>query len=401
MTVGIPPRERMPIQRSTRPIVAIDALSAISGGGLSVARGLCESLAVVRPSWTLLMIASNGEALPSPCPSNVEILHPDSARSTLRRWFFEQVTLPRLLARRNIAAVLLLGGFKVFASDRPQAAVWQNAHIWTQPAARHPRMLAAYIALQRIVMHATVSRVERNVFLSADSVERCRQSIDLPAESIEVAPIGVDALFYSNTTGPRGFAQRMPFLLAVGDVYSHKRFELAIDALAALGARGAGIELRIAGRILDVPYHARLVERAEHRGLRDRVRFLGHVPREHLIELYRSSLALVTSSRLETFGLTPIEAMACGLPVVACAESAVPEVCAEGADYAREASGAALAEQVGRLLANPGDWQDLQRRGLDRSRRFAWPVVAERYAEILESLIGIASTGVDDARPNR
>ncbi|MBK7949407.1 MAG: glycosyltransferase family 4 protein [Deltaproteobacteria bacterium] len=385
----------------TNPIVAIDALSAISGGGLSVARGLCESLAVARPTWTLLMIASHDDALPSPSPANVEPMRPASAQSTLRRWRFEQVALPRVFSRRDVGAVLLLGGFKIFASDCPQAAVWQNAHIWTPTVASHGWKLSAYIALQKIVMRATVSRVGRNVFLSADSADRCRRSIDLPETSVEIAPIGIDARFYSNTALPRPFADRDPYLLAVGDVYAHKRFELAIEALAALGDRGAGIELRIAGRILDPPYHARLVDRIEQSGLHERVRFLGHVPRERLIELYGSGLALITSSRLETFGLTPIEAMACGLPVVACAESAVPEVCGDGADYASEATGVALAQQLERLLSNPADWQDLQRRGLERSRRFAWPVVAERYARILESLIGIPSPEKGDAMSNR
>ncbi|MBK7951827.1 MAG: hypothetical protein IPK00_24450 [Deltaproteobacteria bacterium] len=260
----------------TNPIVAIDALSAISGGGLSVARGLCESLAVARPTWTLLMIASHDGALPSPVPANVEPIRPASARSTLRRWHFEQVALPRVLSRHDVGAVLLLGGFKIFASDCPQAAVWQNAHIWTPPVASQGWRLSAYIALQKIVMRATVSRVERNVFLSKDSADRARRSIDLPETSVDIAPIGIDAHFYANTAPPPPFARRDPYLLAVGDVYAHKRFELAIDALAALGAqrRNRAPDRRSDPRCLELS--RRLVDPDQAERLHERVGILGY-----------------------------------------------------------------------------------------------------------------------------
>lgn len=377
-------------RRQIGAVVAINALSATSGGGLSVARGLCASLAAIRPEWKILMIASHEDAVPDALPTNVECIRSPAARSAASRWAFEQLSLPKILSRQRVDAMLLLGGFKVFLCACPQASVWQNAHIWTPPAETHTLKLRAYIAVQKLVMRATVSRVARNVFLSTDSATRCRQSIAMPDESLEIVPIGVDDLYISQSS-PSPLARRESILLSVGDVYTHKRFELVIDALAGLVARHPKLELWIAGRILDQPCHARLLAQIDRCGLRDRVRFLGHVPQERLIELYRSTAIFVTSSRLETFGLTPIEAMTCGLPVVACRESAVPEVCSHGADYAEEPSGRALAEVIDRLLTSPEDWSNLQRRGIERSRSFAWPIVAERYAALLESMMGRAS----------
>ncbi len=372
----------------TRPrsaTIAIDALSAVAGGGLSVSRGLATGLSSVRPDWKIHLFASHTDAVPDRRSSNLEVWMYPRARKPMDRWALEQLGLPRIVDRKGVDAVLLLGGFKLFGSSIPQVAVWQNAHLWAPSLATHSRALSTYIAIQRMFMGATLSRVQANVFLSLDSARRAQDRFGALGEAVHVAAIGIDEEFQSHVP-PGDRRERRSILLAVGDIYAHKRFDLAIEALANLKDRHEDLELWIAGRALDRPCQHQLLERVEQYGLGGRVRFLGHVRRAQLIELYRSASVFIGTSRLETFGLTPIEAMSCGLPVVATSESAVPEICGSAARYA-ESTGEAIAEAVDRLLIDPSEWAALQDLGLARSRLFGWQTVAEKYAEIIESIL--------------
>jgi glycosyltransferase involved in cell wall biosynthesis len=365
--------------------LAIDALSAVSGGGLSVSKGLIQSLGNIRPGWRILVLATGEQALPDSLPPNIELLEFDVAIRPMRRWAIEQLVLPGRLAREDVGIILLLGGFRIFGSRIPQVSVWQNAHVWSPATSTQSMRLRTYIAAQRIVMRATVPRVASNIFLSRDSANRCQSSFGLSMSRVETAPIGLDERFTHQTSVPDR-DQRAPFILCVGDIYEHKRFELAIDALAHLDFKHRHLELWIAGRNLDQRCRDQLDAQVERSGLQNRVRFLGHVDSSRLVDLYRTASLFVTSTRLETFGLTPIEAMACGLPVVACPESAVPEVCGEAARYA-EPTGPAIAAAIHLLLTNSVEWNATRDRGLERSRAFAWPLVAERYASILEGVL--------------
>lgn len=365
--------------------IALNALSAVSGGGVSVARGLCTALARIRPNWRFLLFASREEAVSDQLPGNVETLLFPGLQSATKRWRFEQLRLPRILSRAHVDAMILFGGFKVFSSRVPQIAIWQNAHIWTPTTEAQPIGLRAYIKLQKLAMLSTTSRVALNVFLSQDSADRAREARSIREHRIAVLPIGLDDDFSNQEVPPSRF-ERDPILLAVGDVYAHKRFEIAIDALADLRSTNSELELWIAGRILDHRCHKHLVDQIERRSVANRVRFLGHVPRGDLIRLYRRAMVLIATSRLETFGLTPIEAMACGLPVVACPESAIPEVCADGALYA-DPIGNSVADAIGRLFSDPGQWSEQQQRGHRRAVQFTWPIVAAQYAALIESVM--------------
>jgi glycosyltransferase involved in cell wall biosynthesis len=115
----------------------------------------------------------------------------------------------------------------------------------------------------------------------------------------------------------------------------------------------------------------------------DGVRALGHVPDDELPALYARARAFVLPSLHEGFGLTCLEAMACGTPVVAARAGALPETCGDAALYADPRDPASIAAAVERAVEDP---TPLRAAGLERAHDFSWEETARRVHALLRDL---------------
>jgi len=163
-------------------------------------------------------------------------------------------------------------------------------------------------------------------------------------------------------------------LFWVGRMQPWKGLDTAIRALSAI----PDARLVIAG---DGEERERLERLTAELGLNERVRFLGSLPRAELPCYYAASdLLLATSFASETFGIGPVEAQACGLPVVASRFGGFPEVVAEGRTGLlvppRDAK--ALAAACRELLADPARRRTMGAAAPGWAAQFAWPAVADR-----------------------
>ena len=107
-----------------------------------------------------------------------------------------------------------------------------------------------------------------------------------------------------------------------------------------------------------------------------------------LSQLYAHALALVHPSVHEGFGLTPLEAMSAGVPVVAVRNRAVEEVCGDAALYVDGTDPAPLEEQVRRLHADPGLRAEMAQRGRARAALYSWDACAEAHLEAYRRAVG-------------
>ncbi len=113
---------------------------------------------------------------------------------------------------------------------------------------------------------------------------------------------------------------------------------------------------------------------------------LGHVPDEDLPALYAGAKAVVVPSFYEGFGLTALEAMACGAPVIASNTSAFPEVLGDAALYVNPNRADEIASAIQQIAHDDALANDLRARGLQRAARFSWDDSARRIESILKSL---------------
>jgi glycosyltransferase involved in cell wall biosynthesis len=181
-------------------------------------------------------------------------------------------------------------------------------------------------------------------------------------------------------------------LLCVGRVEPRKGFATAVTALADL----PGTTLRIAGPD-DGSHTAELTALAERLGVADRVTF-GAVPRRELRDVYAGADALLfTSAWQEPFGLVPVEAMACGTPVVAAPTGGAREFLVDGANCLAVPAGDARAVVAAvRRLASDAD---LRRRLVEGGAATARDLTVDALADVLERWHLAAAAGYQDGEP--
>ncbi len=203
--------------------------------------------------------------------------------------------------------------------------------------------------------------------------------LGVPRSRISIVPCGVDLGRFS-PDGPVA-RRRLPHrLVAVGRLVPRKGFDIAITALAQLPET----ELVIAGgpergRLSQDPEAARLRQLAEKLGVGDRVRWPGQVSREDMPALLRSADAVVCTPWYEPFGIVPLEAMACGVPVVASAVGGLTDTVVDGVTglLVRPHQPKELASRARRLIDDPALCHAYGTAGHDRAvARYSWDRVA-------------------------
>ena len=177
------------------------------------------------------------------------------------------------------------------------------------------------------------------------------------------------------------------FVLYVGNIKPHKNLVRLIEAYDMLRHRGFDdLKLLIIGdEISKLPALRRAVHKHK---LHKHVRFLGYQPDETLSVLYRLAEVFVFPSLYEGFGLPPLEAMACGTPVVTSNVSSLPEVTGDAAVLVDPYEVESIAEGMHRVLTDAALSAELRAKGIARAREFSWERSVARTRELYQEVGG-------------
>jgi glycosyltransferase involved in cell wall biosynthesis len=193
----------------------------------------------------------------------------------------------------------------------------------------------------------------------------------LDAERVRVVPCGVDARF---SPGP-GADRARPYVLTVGQLQPRKNLEAAVAAFELVAGEHPEHQLVVVG--------ARgwrddaLLARVRASPVADRVVLAGRVADDELVALYRGTDCFVFPSQYEGFGFPPLEAMACGAPVVCSDATSLPEVVGAAGSLVDAGDTEAVATAVDSVLRDGDRAAELRRRGLARAAEFTWAACAE------------------------
>jgi glycogen synthase len=266
---------------------------------------------------------------------------------------------------------------------------------WSRAFRRLPRLLAraAGAALRLPTVVPDVGPTGVLCFISEETRRRAQELSPFSIPDSAIVYCGIDgSLFSTPAEGPPAGRPWGGHLLYVGRYDPRKGIETAIRAMALLP--DATLEVQGTG---DPGERDRLEALARGLGVGDRVSF-GAVTRTELPERYRAADAVVFPSEWqEPFGLVPLEAMACGTPVVATGVGGSGEFLLDGANCLRFRAGdpAALAAAVDRLAADPSLRAELVRRGAATAAAFD----VEHLVACFEAWLVGAATGFAAGRP--
>ncbi len=243
----------------------------------------------------------------------------------------------------------------------------------------------------RAYLNKVVPRsIQRADLILADSHNTKRDIIELlgvDARKIQVVPAGVGERFHPIDDEAtlekvrRRYHLEEPFILSVSTLEPRKNFTGLIEAYAQLIERGSQIQ-RIPHKLVIAGAKGWLYEEifatVERLGLAERVIFPGFVAEEDLPALYNLADLLAFPSLYEGFGLPPLEAMACGTPVVTSNSSSLPEIVGGVGIMVEATDTEGLVEAMRRALQDGELRRSMIEKGLEQAKKFSWRKAAEK-----------------------
>lgn len=237
----------------------------------------------------------------------------------------------------------------------------------------------------RSVLPVLVRRVRRVLTVSEYSRQRILKMLGVSPEKVIAIPGGVDLQRFRPSSDAevervcRRYNLAGDYLLFVGTLEPRKNLSFLLEVWGLIHPEFPHMELAIAGG--SVPHFATLPPIPDSPG----VHFLGYVPERDLSALYSGALVFLLPSLEEGFGLTALEAMACGTPVIASNAGALPETLGIAGMLIDPRETLSWADALYRLLIDKGYWQEFWRLGLERACQYSWERTASRVWQALEN----------------
>jgi len=249
--------------------------------------------------------------------------------------------------------------------------------------ARHPEWFPyRRDALRRAYYRRSALSASLVITDSAFSAAEITAAYGIPPTRVEVIPLGVGSELATGPTAPLPVGIVPPYVLHVGDLHERRNLRMVVRALlsARKDARLGAVALVLAG--VDRGSGSEILRLVREAGSPDAVKILGPVAEDVLRGLYRAAAGLVYPSRYEGFGLPLLEAMACGVPVLAARTASIPEVVGDAAILLDPDAEASWTEAIVRVLTNQELAARLRADGYTRAQAFTWGETARRTIEV-------------------
>lgn len=179
-----------------------------------------------------------------------------------------------------------------------------------------------------------------------------------------------------------------PFIAYTGSLYPHKNVDLLIDAVIDHN-RTREVDLNLAIICARNVFYERMNQKIISKQASGFIKLLGFLPDEEVSKLYSLALCLVHPSKMEGFGLTGLEAMKVGLPVISSSASCLPEVYGDAALFFDPDSKASLMETLSLIIGDRSLREKLVSLGLLQVKKYSWARMAKETLKVYQE----ASTG--------
>jgi glycosyltransferase involved in cell wall biosynthesis len=251
-----------------------------------------------------------------------------------------------------------------------------SARSTTRGAFVHGVKYAAFRLCLEKAVHSS-----RHIIAISEATKRSILShFNVSPQKITVIHNGVSMPGSGKGISLRGLGVMEPYLLYVGNNYPHKNLETLLEAFAAFLPGHPETQLVFAGKYDE--FSRRLEALALKLAIpKTSLRFLNLPTDEELGALYRNARLLVFPSRLEGFGIPPLEALSVGTPVMASNTSSMPEVLGETVRYVDPDDSEDMASVMSDAMDRSDLWKTLSKKGIEHAKGFSWEKAAKQTLE--------------------
>ncbi len=326
------------------------------------------------------------------------------ASGKARKLWWEQVGVARAARRAGVELVHLTHFFSLpLRRDRPYLMTIHDLVPLIFPVYNNSRAMQWYLRLVCV----TAPRADLILTDSAHSARDITQHLGVPPARIRAIHLAADGRYRPlPSDDPSLGAVREkygltgPFIFNVGGLDVRKNLAALIRAFALVRSQlPAGTQLVIAGAAHSghPDRYPDLLPLVRELGIADATVFTGRIDEAEKLALLNAAEVYAYPSLYEGFGLSPLEAMCCGTPVISSDRSSLAEVVGEGGllvDPTPEKLGAALAF----VLQTPHERRELRRRALAQAARFSWSRTAQETAAAYGEVLRIGRSHGPDAK---
>ena len=305
----------------------------------------------------------------------------------LARFIWNQIVFPFLVAKRDLIYCTTHHGI-LWGYARQVITVHDLLPV------KFPDQYRLQTAYYRYLLPILIKRAAAVITISENTKRDLYEQYGLDREKVHVVYNGLDhgRFFVPAADVVARFKKKYSlgnYLLIVGASFPHKNVGAALRAFHQAQTRLPNTELVITGGRKEYTDELKWVVKALDV---KRVKFLEYVPSVELPALYAGATALVYPSLYEGFGFPPLEAMACGCPVIVSNTSSLPEVCGGAVYYVDPKNNEEMANVMVALVSDIGLQMQLKERGLLRAKSFSWDTTALGIYDILTKVAGVVKT---------
>lgn len=350
---------------------------------------LLSALMEVQPEWEYLLYSNRPlNGLEPPLPKAQRSNQRYFSRS---RWLWMQTILPSVIRDSQPNLCHFTNALAPLWQPAPYVLTIHDASLFVygeyHPWARHLTMrLTLPIVARRAAAIITVSQHSRDDLIRVLNLDPAKIHVVYEAAADAFRPVEDP---HQLAALRRKYALPDQFLLYVGTLEPRKNLLRLLRAVARLRDEGLPHQLVLAGGM------GWMMESFEQEvnalGLQEAVHYLGYIPSEDLPGLFSLATVFTFPSLYEGFGLPPLEAMACGAPVLTSKSSSLAEVCGDAAYLVDPHSVEAIAAGLAELLRDAELRECLRAKGLQRAATFSWRRAACETGEIYRQVVQSAS----------
>jgi glycosyltransferase involved in cell wall biosynthesis len=297
---------------------------------------------------------------------------------------WDQVLLPLNIAREKID-VFLTPYFKAPLFLPSEMVLIINDLIPLFFPEEHRLLRKLYF---RFMIAATARRATRIMTISEHSRSDIVKFLRLPADKIMVIHLGVEERFRSSDIRKeeirRKYSLPQKFILYVGNLSPHKNVRILIKSYASLPVSLRENYKLVLGALKSDKYFSNVDKVIREKELIQDVLFTGFIEPKDLPSVYNMSSVFAFPSFYEGFGLPPLEAMACGCPVVSSNTSSMPEVLGDAALFFNPYHVEEISQAIRHMLEDENLRNRFRQKGLERAKLFTIEKMTSRMLDVLE-----------------